>query len=143
MKKVTAILLIVAMAGCCFLLGSCSRVPEVQAREVTEFSKASFLGYKPGSNSWDATDFLVGEFHVNSGELARFDGRGTVTIIRPDGVNNVGLYAMTESDGKEAVVTMLLDGTEKCYSFDLISSQGDFTLTGDGGEMIFYSPVQY
>ena len=132
MKKVTAILLIVAMAGCCFLLGSCSRVPEVQAREVTEFSKASFLGYKPGSNSWDATDFLVGEFHVNSGELARFDGRGTVTIIRPDGVNNVGLYAMTESDG-----------TEKSYSFDLISSQGDFTLTGDGGEMIFYSPVQY
>ena len=50
---------------------------------------------------------------------------------------------MTESDGKEAVVTMLLDGTEKSYSFDLISSQGDFTLTGDGGEMIFYSPVQY
>ena len=143
MKKTTIILLIVVMAVSVLFLGSCALIPEVQAKELTEFSEASFQGFKPGSGSWDATDFLVGEFHMSSGEIARFDGRGTVTIITPDGVSTVGLYSMTESDGKEAVVTILLNGKESRYDFDLLSSQGDFTLTDKNGNLSLYTPVQY
>lgn len=143
MKKSSAIVLMVVMLICVLLLGSCALIPDVQARELTDYQEASFTGYIPGSGSWDATDFLVGEFYNSTGEVTRFDGRGTVTVIAPDGVNSVGLYSMTESDGKEAVVHILMNGEESSYEFDLVSSQGDFTLTDAKGNLSIYTPVQY
>lgn len=143
MNKKSAMLLMVVMLISVLLLGSCALIPDVQAKELTDYQEASFNGYKPGGGSWDATDFLVGEFYSSTGGVTRFDGRGTVTVISPDGVNSVGMYSMTESDGKEAVVHILMNGEESSYDFDLVSGQGDFTLTDSKGNLSVYTPVQY
>lgn len=86
----------------------------------------------------DVTSFLVGEFYVSNGYTAYFDGRGSVTMIAPDGSYAAGTYAMKAKSGKNATVIVNLGQGEQEYAYTLISSDGGFTLTDSADNLLVF-----
>lgn len=132
MKK--KIIPIVVLSLC--LLSACSHVPTDAARPHSDSTMiASFSGVSKGQgdNAHDATAFLVGEFFVSTGEIAKFDGRGACTLVAKDGTSRAGYYAMTERTDKNAKVSINTGEGDVVYAYQLISSDGGFTLTDSNG----------
>lgn len=143
MKKalIPALLLSVSVLGGCSLVSS----PSVgnESKEVVEASYSLNLGSQSIKADHDATAFLVGEYFVNDGTTAQFDGRGSLTILAPDGRSVAGFYALTEKNSGGAIVSINTGSGNVDYQYQLISSDGGFTLTDTKGELLVFVLKSY
>lgn len=130
------ILTLSALTGCSVMASSDG---ESQQRDTVE-AAVSFQMFsdRETEKKHDTTEFLVGEFYVNNGSVACFDGRGVVTVISPDGASRVGSYSMRETHAKDATVTINFGQGEEDYSYSLISANGDFSLSDASDELLVF-----
>lgn len=138
MKKALIPILLLCMS----VLAGCSSASEeaqdAQPLEEASFSLKEFA--KPGKQEelHDVTAFLVGEYYVSNGASAFFDGRGSATIVFPDGNTLFSQYILEEGANKSATLTADLGDGEKRYAYELISSDGGFTLTDSDSSLLVF-----
>ena len=140
MKKalIPAILLSLSiLSACSVVVPEESENSEQQTAEAA-FSVKQFSSGKSRKKVRDATSFLVGEYYVNNGFTACFDGRGSVTMVSPEGDKAGGYYAMEEGDRKHATVHINMGEGETKYTYNLISSEGDFTLSNGSSSLLVF-----
>ena len=143
MKKM---LIPVVLLSLCMLSGCTDRsagTEEAIPKEVVEaaVSEDNLNLWKQSAKKTekeDVTSFLVGEFYVSNGYTAYFDGRGSVTMIAPDGSHTAGTYSMRSKNGKHATVTVDLGQGEQDYAYTLISGDGGFTLTDPADNLLVF-----
>ena len=143
MKKelIPALLLSISLLSGCSLVSTGAATGE--KRETVEAAYSLNLGSQKIKADHDTTAFLVGEYFVNDGTTALFDGRGSMTVFSPDGSSVAGYYAMTEKNIGDATVSINTGSGDVSYRYQLISSDGGFTLTDAHGELLVFVLKNY
>lgn len=139
-------LIAIALFSLCLLCGCTNRSAPAENAKPEEVVEAAvsdeqlnlWKNYAKKTAKGDITSFLVGEFYVSNGYTAYFDGRGSVTMIAPDGSYVAGSYSMKSKSGKNATVTVDLGQGKQEYAYTLISSDGGFTLTDPADNLLVF-----
>ncbi len=134
---IPAVVLSLGILAGCSVISSGSSSP-VGGKTMEASISLPFSSNTGSSRKHDATAFLVGEFFVSNGNTAFFDGRGALTVVAPDGSSVAGYYSMQERDDKKASVTINFGEGDVDYAFELISSDGGFTLTDPDNNLLVF-----
>lgn len=138
---IPVVLLSLCILGGCAVRSTGAEDPtpkEVVEAAVSEDNFDLWLQSAKKTEKEDVTSFLVGEFYVSNGYTACFDGRGSVTVIAPDGTHAAGTYSMHSKNGKHATVTVDLGQGGQDYAYTLISGDGGFTLTDSADNLLVF-----
>lgn len=93
------------------------------------------------SDCEDVTSFLVGRFDGDKGKRLRFDGVGGVWETSVNLDTREGTAILTQSEGGAALLQLNIGGTLQLYTFQLVSAEGDFTLTDADGNSETFQPL--
>ena len=90
----------------------------------------------------DSTPFLVGKFLGEDGSRIVFDGCGGVTRYAVNLSEASGSYSLMQADNGAAVIRMDLGSGPALYTFTIVSSEGQFTLTDAANVVHTFTPVE-